>query len=531
MRYICAVPFDFSGEEVVSSLTLAAYKIEWRVERAGRCYEEKCQQYINPSYSPSPSPLSSDVSISENDEKKAGDSDFSRKFKPHVKNIAKGDYYGLLGLGTVRYEATEDDIRQAYKKMCLIHHPDKNGGDDTMFKQLHEAYAILSSPDKRKAYDSTDDTDDTIPSDKTYSEKDFYAVFGAVFKKNSKWSLIKPVPQLGDDLTTDAEVISFYNFWYGFKTWREMAPEEMYDIDEATCREERRWMNKENEKKTTKLRKEEAKRIWRLAELAHKKDPRVIKMKQREIEERERLKKEKSDRKKELLRQRELERIALENERKRILEEEQRQKEEAEKEKLRAREQIETIVLKSRKVPEELNWALNNVVVQFEEGELHTLVQMQEKSVIEFVVKKVDEYIKKKKADEEKYLSRNVLDEWSSADVELFKKGCKKYPQGTERRYGRIAMYMKTKNEFQVIEYAKALNAKMHSKEEQKEEVLEWEKEQQIALQNAIKELAGYKGSDKWDKIALKVTGKTKKQCIERVQYLKKLANERKMAN
>ena len=41
--------------------------------------------------------------------------------------------------------------------MSLIHHPDKNGGDDTMFKQIKDAYETLSNPMKRKQYDSTDD--------------------------------------------------------------------------------------------------------------------------------------------------------------------------------------------------------------------------------------------------------------------------------------------------------------------------------------------------------------------------------------
>jgi DnaJ-class molecular chaperone len=60
------------------------------------------------------------------------------------------DLYSILCLNK---DATQDDIKKSYKKMALQHHPDKNGGDDTKFKKLNEAYQILSDPDKRKMYD------------------------------------------------------------------------------------------------------------------------------------------------------------------------------------------------------------------------------------------------------------------------------------------------------------------------------------------------------------------------------------------
>jgi DnaJ-class molecular chaperone len=60
------------------------------------------------------------------------------------------DLYSILCLNR---DATQDDIKKAYKQMALQHHPDKNGGDDTKFKKINEAYQILSDPDKRKMYD------------------------------------------------------------------------------------------------------------------------------------------------------------------------------------------------------------------------------------------------------------------------------------------------------------------------------------------------------------------------------------------
>lgn len=60
------------------------------------------------------------------------------------------DLYSILHLNR---NASQDDIKKAYKQLALQHHPDKKGGDDIEFKKINEAYQILSDPDKRKMYD------------------------------------------------------------------------------------------------------------------------------------------------------------------------------------------------------------------------------------------------------------------------------------------------------------------------------------------------------------------------------------------
>ena len=63
------------------------------------------------------------------------------------------DYYKILG---VERKASADDIRKAYRKLAMQHHPDKNPGDkkaEDKFKEINEAYQVLSDDQKRARYD------------------------------------------------------------------------------------------------------------------------------------------------------------------------------------------------------------------------------------------------------------------------------------------------------------------------------------------------------------------------------------------
>ncbi|MDP6220823.1 MAG: DnaJ domain-containing protein, partial [Candidatus Thalassarchaeaceae archaeon] len=59
----------------------------------------------------------------------------------------KGDYYGVLGVDKA---SSDTEIKRAFRSLARKHHPDKNPEDpeaETKFKEIQEAYAILSNPD------------------------------------------------------------------------------------------------------------------------------------------------------------------------------------------------------------------------------------------------------------------------------------------------------------------------------------------------------------------------------------------------
>ncbi|HJY34712.1 MAG TPA: DnaJ domain-containing protein, partial [Vicinamibacterales bacterium] len=67
--------------------------------------------------------------------------------------MSKRDYYEILGVGR---DATDQQIKSAYRKLALKYHPDRNPGDgaaEERFKEAAEAYAIVSDAEKRSLYD------------------------------------------------------------------------------------------------------------------------------------------------------------------------------------------------------------------------------------------------------------------------------------------------------------------------------------------------------------------------------------------
>lgn len=88
-----------------------------------------------------------------------------RNAKLELKKSQRKDYYKILG---VSKNGSESEIKTAYKKLALKHHPDKNSSADlkevaeaeAKFKEINEAYSVLSDPQKREQYDSGADLQD-----------------------------------------------------------------------------------------------------------------------------------------------------------------------------------------------------------------------------------------------------------------------------------------------------------------------------------------------------------------------------------
>lgn len=64
--------------------------------------------------------------------------------------MAKRDYYEVLGIGK---SASDDEIKKAFRKKAIAHHPDKQGGDEAKFQEINEAYEVLKDERKRQRYD------------------------------------------------------------------------------------------------------------------------------------------------------------------------------------------------------------------------------------------------------------------------------------------------------------------------------------------------------------------------------------------
>ena len=80
-----------------------------------------------------------------------------RNAELELKKSKRKDYYKLLG---VEKDATENEIKKAYRKLAIVHHPDKNPDDESAaekFKEIGEAYECLSNSEKRARYDSGED--------------------------------------------------------------------------------------------------------------------------------------------------------------------------------------------------------------------------------------------------------------------------------------------------------------------------------------------------------------------------------------
>ncbi|XP_016094314.1 dnaJ homolog subfamily C member 2 isoform X2 [Sinocyclocheilus grahami] len=222
------------------------------------------------------------------------------------KDWKNQDHYAVLGLAHIRYKATQKQIKAAHKAMVLKHHPDKRKaageqiveGDNDYFTCITKAMEMLSDPVKRRAFDSVDPTFDNMVPSKAEGKENFFVVFAPVFERNSRWSVQKHFPSLGALDASFEEVDHFYSFWYNFDSWREFSYLDEEEKEKAECRDERRWIEKQNRASRAQRKKEEMNRIRTLVDTAYNCDPRIKRFKEEEKARKESEKKAKAEAKK-----------------------------------------------------------------------------------------------------------------------------------------------------------------------------------------------------------------------------------------
>lgn len=95
--------------------------------------------------------------IAENNPNEPGIAKDVRTAELELKKSKRKDYYKILGIDK---DAGENEIKKAYRKLAIIHHPDKNPDNEEAaerFKEISEAYETLSDSQKRARYDSGED--------------------------------------------------------------------------------------------------------------------------------------------------------------------------------------------------------------------------------------------------------------------------------------------------------------------------------------------------------------------------------------
>nr|XP_029500827.1 dnaJ homolog subfamily C member 2 [Oncorhynchus nerka] len=203
----------------------------------------------------------------------------------------------------MRYKATQKQIKAAHKAMVLKHHPDKRKaageliveGDGDYFTCITKAIEILSDPVKRRAFDSVDPTFDNAVPSKGEGKDNFFEAYAPVFERNARWSSKKHVPRLGTMDSSFEDVDNFYSVWYNFDSWREFSYLDEEEKDKAECRDERRWIEKQNRAARATRKKEEMNRLRTLVDTAYSLDPRIKKFKDDEKARKENEKKAKAD--------------------------------------------------------------------------------------------------------------------------------------------------------------------------------------------------------------------------------------------
>lgn len=594
---------------VVFTATAASLQIE--VEPVGRWFEAYLKRR-NRTASASFQELEEEQESSEESEDEEFQlQEYSMLRTLDPKDWKNQDHYAVLGVPHLRYKATQKQIKAAHKSIVLKHHPDKRKasgeqiveGDNDYFTCITKAIETLSDPVKRRAFDSVDPTFDNAVPSKNEGKENFWEVFSPVFERNARWSSKKHVPTLGTIDSSFEEVDNFYSFWYNFDSWREFSYLDEEEKEKAECRDERRWIDKQNRASRTQRKKEEMNRMRTLVDTAYGYDPRIKKFKDDEKSRKESEKKAKVEAKKreqeekERARQAELEvaRLAKEKE-----EEEAKQvAQQVKKEKEIQKKAIKKERQKLRTTCKNWNYFADNEtenVKMMEEVEklcdrleLTSLQSLNEilalgskedsKVAVEKQMQEVNAQLQREK--EAEIQTRQTVRSaeqasaaggaggkgWNEEDLQLLIKAVNLFPAGTNARWEVIANYMNLHSTSGMKRTAKDVINKAKNLQRldptQKDEInrkafekfkkehgavaptidnavpserfdgtgsaASWTTEEQKLLEQALKTYP-VSTAERWEKIAVAVPGRSKKDCMKRYKELVEMVKAKKAA-
>lgn len=438
-------------------------------------------------------------------------------------------YYKIL---EIPMHAIPDSIRKAYHKACLKYHPDKTGRgeEDYVFLKIKEAFDTLSDTVKRRSYDSSVDFDDAIPKEGPLPPKKFFKTYQPVFERNLRFAVHKTAsdenghsnvngdatkkkgkkkkknnsnsssnggekspkkiepPKLGDMDTPIEEVNKFYDYWTRFESWRDFtlkaSKETDHDVDAAECREEKRWMAKEIERKAKLMKKQEVARIATLVQRAMATDPRLKAEKERIQAAKKRREDEKRSMEEEAQKKKEVEeerlRLEKENNDKKDKEQKAQAKQSKEKEKKALRKAKQTfrkytMALFQDYQDEDACWtsldemndevellcsnlslseilSLNSLLDGGDSAvNIAALPQLRDAAEETNQSLSAEKQIKIKKRDKARALDQkkreevkvaNAMKPWSKEELSALAKGVKKYPPGGANRWETIALFI-----------------------------------------------------------------------------------------